>query len=442
MSSAPTATPASRLDEWIEFIKKLSVLGGIATGLGLLMLYFFGIAIFSSFASAYGVPPFDFNLQNCLEYGSAYFGQILVASPYLILRGIADYFAEAPAGLHVLFGLPIALVATVHYLQRQAVPRAPRLTRVLAMVALLYLTLYMIIINFALLSALGIQNLMVDPAVNLALKFRAELVAGAAPAQYGIHHWDGWTTNTVVRDAEWKVVKVGTLFAVGLTSIVLGLAALRVFARTLANAPASGIARGVLVFAQRAFYLTFALFVVGFLFVTPGRTYILISSTSMPKVDVDIPSRADIAAKYYFIQVAEYEHGYAFYIPNLQQVVKVPKDKVNSILYKGSVDIFSDRQLFRKGPWLGVQGDWHAGDAAHTPTNPPGFIAKSIFPDSPGHKAAIMPGDVLIEFNGTRLDSRERLFELVERHGLKPADVGLHRDGRLLRVQVLLENQP
>ena len=62
----------STLDALIRLAKKISLLTGLVTGLRLVALYFFGIAIFASYSSAFGVPPFEFSLQRCLEYGGSY----------------------------------------------------------------------------------------------------------------------------------------------------------------------------------------------------------------------------------------------------------------------------------------------------------------------------------------------------------------------------------
>jgi hypothetical protein len=57
----------STLDALIRLAKKISLLTGLVTDFGLVALYFFGIAILASYASALGVPPFEFSLQHCLE---------------------------------------------------------------------------------------------------------------------------------------------------------------------------------------------------------------------------------------------------------------------------------------------------------------------------------------------------------------------------------------
>src|ERR1700693_5065073 len=85
----------STLDALIRLAKKISLLTGLVTGLGLIALYFFGIAIFASSSSAFGVPPFEFSLQHCLEHGGAYAGVILTLLPLLAVYGMVDYFRQA-----------------------------------------------------------------------------------------------------------------------------------------------------------------------------------------------------------------------------------------------------------------------------------------------------------------------------------------------------------
>ncbi len=75
------------------------------TGLGLVALYFLGIAVFASYSSAFGVPPFEFSVQHCLEYGCAYSGGILTLLPLLAVYGMLDYFREA--GLLLLLAYTI-----------------------------------------------------------------------------------------------------------------------------------------------------------------------------------------------------------------------------------------------------------------------------------------------------------------------------------------------
>ena len=53
MAPADESQPSpSTLDALIRLAKKISLLTGLVTGLGLVALYFFGIAIFASYSSA------------------------------------------------------------------------------------------------------------------------------------------------------------------------------------------------------------------------------------------------------------------------------------------------------------------------------------------------------------------------------------------------------
>jgi len=67
-----------------------------------------------------------------------------------------------------------------------------------------------------------------------------------------------------------------------------------------------------------------------------------------------------------------------------------------------------------------------------------GVIVAEVTPDSPAAEAGLQPGDIITEFNGTKVHSRRELMELVER-----ATVGAHqklsvlRDGDTIAVDVV-----
>ncbi len=75
----------------------------------------------------------------------------------------------------------------------------------------------------------------------------------------------------------------------------------------------------------------------------------------------------------------------------------------------------------RGGPFIGVEGDPDAGDAK--------IVA--VRPDSPAEKAGIKAGDVIVKFDGRKVNSFERLASLVS--GKRP--------GATVRVEVMRDDE-
>jgi len=85
------------LDALIRLAKKVSLLTALVTGLGLVALYFFGIAIYATFLSAFGVPPFEFSLQH---FGAGIApGDLLVELGGVRLDGSLELSAVAALGM-------------------------------------------------------------------------------------------------------------------------------------------------------------------------------------------------------------------------------------------------------------------------------------------------------------------------------------------------------
>src|ERR1700693_5772461 len=213
----------SALDALIRLAKKISLLTGLVTGLGLVALYFFGIAIYATFLSAFGVPPFEFSLQHCLEYGGSYAGVVLTLLPLLALYGLVDYFQEAGAAQHIFLGLPLVLLWVVETLRRRSGLRFRILRQISVLCLLSYPALYFAVVYVTMISTLAPRSLLLDPAVNVALSHREELKEGADSRKFGIRHWDGFTLNMVIRDEAWKIAKIGETFLMGLLAVVYGL---------------------------------------------------------------------------------------------------------------------------------------------------------------------------------------------------------------------------
>jgi len=429
----------STLDALIRLAKKVSLLTGLVTGLGLVALYFFGIAIHATSSSAFGVPPFEFSLQHCLEYGGAFAGVMLTLLPLLAVYGLVDYFREAGPAQHIFLGLPLVLLWLVEALRRRNGPRILRQASLLFLLS--YTALYFVILYLAMLSMLAPRDLLLDPAVNVALSHREALKAGAARATFGIRHWDGFTMNMVIRDEQWKVAKIGETFLMGLLAVVYGILTLRSADRSIRGMRATGERIWVVTVVSRwIFYALFAAVLMSFLFVAPGRTAVMLHT--MPKVDVSIKGLTPLTSRYFLIQVAEYERSYVFYVPTEQTLVKVPREQVEYVMFKQDVSPFADRSLFRKGSWVGVRGQWKAAPGSRVTEGggAMGFEVASVDADSAAAIAGIAPGDVLVELGGVRLDGRQELAA-VAALGFqgKPADLLVSRDGKPVKLRIQLE---
>lgn len=442
MAPADESQPSpSTLDALIRLAKKISLLTGLVTGLGLVALYFFGIAIFASHSSAFGVPPFEFSLQHCLESGGAYAGVILTLLPLLALYGMVDYFREAALALHVFLGLPMVLMLLVETLRKRMAPRLRIVRQAGLLLLLAYTILYLSFIYIVMISTLAPRGLFLDPAVNVALNHREELKAGADPVKFGIRHWDGFTLNMVIRDEQWKIAKIGETFLMGLLAAVYGFLTIRYSDRSIAGMRAAGErVWAVTVGGRRIFSILFAAVMISFLFVAPARTAVMM--VAMPKVDASIRGLSALTSRSFLIQVAEYERSYAFYVPTEQTILKVPREQVEYVLFKQEVSPFADRSLFRKGSWLGVRGQWKpaAGSRITESGGAVGFEVATVDVESSGSKAGIKTGDLLVELGGVKLDGSLEL-SAVATLGIqsKPADLLVSRDGKPLNLKIQLD---
>lgn len=433
-----TRVTPSTLDALIRLAKKVSLLAGLVTGLGLLALYFVGIAIFASYSSAFGVSTFEFSLQHCLEYGGYYTGVILTLLPLLLFGGLVEYFREAAPRLHVFLGLPMVLLLLAETLRKRVAPRL-RIVRQTGLLVLLgYMILYLLVLYIALLFTLVPRGLFLDPAVNVALNHREELIAGADPVKFGIRNWDGFTLDMVIRDEQWKVAKLGETFLLGLLAAVFGVLTIRYSDRSVAGLRAAGEpVWSVTAAGRRIFHVLFAVVMISFLFVAPAQTAVMMAA--MPKVDASIRGLSALTSRSYLIQVAEYERGYAFYVPTEQTIIKVPREQVEYVIFKQDVSPFADRSLFRKGSWLGVRGQWKAavGSRVTESGGAAGFEVATVDAESSGSKAGIKTGDLLVELGGVKLDGSLEL-PAVATLGVagKPSDLVVSRDGKPLKLKI------
>jgi C-terminal processing protease CtpA/Prc len=172
-------------------------------------------------------------------------------------------------------------------------------------------------------------------------------------------------------------------------------------------------------YLYRTFLGIFLVFFLGFLFVVPARTLVLLE-LQQPKVDLVIDGMSELTSKYYLVLVGNYDKTYALYNPNAQNILIVQKDQVKALVLKNSISVFADRRDFRKTPWLGVRGDWrYAKDAKDAQGAVLGFEVNAVVPGSPAAAASIQPGDLLQRIGTVALDGTIDLRKVIERLPLK-----------------------
>lgn len=92
----------------------------------------------------------------------------------------------------------------------------------------------------------------------------------------------------------------------------------------------------------------------------------------------------------------------------------------------------------RRG-WLGVMIQDVTRELADSfgMKHPYGALIARVMPNSPSEKAGLQAGDVILEYNGTRLKTSSMLQHLVGASGIdKPADLKILRNGKQMNIQV------
>lgn len=122
--------------------------------------------------------------------------------------------------------------------------------------------------------------------------------------------------------------------------------------------------------------------------------------------------------------------GLSFAIP-----IEMAMDVANQLKTRGSVS---------RG-WLGVLIQDMNADLAESfgLDRPRGALVARVLPDSPSEKAGLQVGDVILEFNGTKIQTSSELPPLVGRANVdEPAKVKILRNGKQQTVKVNIGELP
>lgn len=343
------------LERWIELLKKFSLFGGLFTGTGLALLYFFGIAIYSTYNAMLGIPPYDFSLQKCLEVGGSSVVRLLTVLPALVVIGINDNLKEATLSSYIFFSLPLIMLLAVRRLKKYSGKWGLRSQRVIHWSLLIYVGVFLTAMYATLLSSYATQNLLLNPDVNTLIEHRETLLQEMEPSKIGLPHLDYWTANIVVQNESWINGKIGAMYSMAGLFLLYAVVSLRASGRFIVRLGQSGMPCSKwFIYLRRGFSIAFIVFLVCNFFVVPART-VTLYALSRPMVDADIQGLEALTAKYHFVLVGDYDQRYAFYLPNRQDVIVVPKSKVNSVTLLEPVSVFADRRLFLKTKTFGLR---------------------------------------------------------------------------------------
>lgn len=110
---------------------------------------------------------------------------------------------------------------------------------------------------------------------------------------------------------------------------------------------------------------------------------------------------------------------------------------------KISIELIEKGKVIR--PWMGVGIEQVTPEVASSLglEKDGGVLVSRVFADSPAAAAGLMTGDVIIKFEGRKLQGTEHLQQLVAKAGVgQSAELDLARAGKELRVKIRLGERP
>lgn len=410
-----------RLEKILEILKRTSIFLSGVSALCFLLLNFIGISLFVFYYSVLGAEPFQFSLKNCLENGVMFLSDMLVALPVMLLLGALDIHNTAEIGVRVLlFAIPIGLWVIVILTYKRHSKYLSAIGNSLLFIFMVFASFLLLLIYYTYLTNIP-QNLLTESDVNLALQHKQQLLDGAKPADFGISKLEGMSLNMVIKDDEWRITQAGTILmlgGIGITYAIIGLWTCGQALNLLVGSARKKLT-SVLNVQRAILFGCLVFFSAVYLYIGTGMVSTLCATCQMRKVDAAIEGLEQITSKNYFLLVGERDDSYTFHLPTDQQLVRVPKSLVKHLIIKGRVSLFADRFWFRKGPWLGVKGEWKE-NAVVSKTDAKQvdailFCVSEVIPNSPADDAGVKRDDLILKVNNTVVTQTYPLSSIIER---------------------------
>ncbi len=441
------------LSRLLDRLKTLSVIGSAAAGLGLLLLYLFGIVIYSTMSRFLGVPAFEFGLNKCLEAGGSFVVLFLGLLVPAILGG-AGYVWTSDPGQQLLLALPFLLSLPALAFNRQGTGGMKlRLAEIGLLLALISTMILLIWVHLSIAEVGGQpKDVLTDRTVNAALERLDALRRGTSPADLGIHGWWPLTVELVTSEEPQRYRRYALYVVESSIGLLYALLLVPYARRFIANVGKERPRRGAALARARRSLIVVSLVFAAILLVTlPAIASVSLASTAIfSRVDAEIEGLAAITSRYDLLLISQLGDAVAFHVPPLQQVIVVPEKQVQHMVLKEKVSLFEPRYLFVKGPWLGVRGYFLFPEVEPSDLRRPasafpatGFRVTRVTAGSPAAAADLQAGDVLLRLGEVRLDAKIPFSEVL-RDAPQDREVGLQlrRGGATMEVAVRLEPRP
>jgi len=434
---APRAPqPAPESAALLHRLERFSKLAAALGGFGLLLLYALGASGYAMRTLIFGVAPFEFTISTCLEAGVQFVTELAYSLPLFLLAGI--WKAELHSTGALWLALPLLAMAILVFANRRS---ARLIQRIASMFLLAYVAVTLLVgfaANFAICTY---QDLLLDPAIKTAL----EIGPSADFKTLGLTDPIGLLWAAMFGEPDQFVHQVAVLVTLNLYVLLVIWTALRL-ARP---ATARGDGRLVRIARRSGRVLRVVAWIYSGFVVFWITAYLgLVTAVRMPKVDAAIAGLESLTSRTYLILYAEDKDRYLFYVPTEQRVLIVPRDKVANIVIKGSVSMFVNRAVFKKGPYIGIAYRFHAepkGTTAFGPAPPTGSLEiTGVDVGGPAFKAGLIVGDRILDLDGkgslALLTNLPGILETAAKD--KPVKMTYVRGGKKVEGEVWIEDRP
>jgi hypothetical protein len=386
---APRASrSASKGPALLQRLEQISKLATALGGFGLLILYALGASGYAMRFLIFGVAPFEFTISACLEAGVQFVTDLAYSLPLFLLAGVWKAEFHSTGGLWL--ALPLLAMAILVFANRR---RARLIQRVASIFLLAYVAITLLVgfaANFAICTY---QDLLLNPAIKTAL----EIGPSADFKTLGLTDPIGLLWAAMFGEPDQFVHQIAVLVTLNLYVLLVIWAALR-FAR---SATARGDGRLLRIARRSGRVLRVAAWIyTGFVVFWINAYLGLATAARMPKVDAAIAGLENLTSRTYLILYAEDKDRYSFYVPTEQRVILVPREKVANIIIKGSVSMFVNRAVFKKGPYLGIAYRFHAEPKGATAPPTGSLEITGVDVGGPAFKAGLLVGDRILDVDG------------------------------------------